>query len=481
MNFKHKSQATIAVISIVSLLIPHIAYAVGSSGFENASYSARSLGQSNAVVARPQDPDTVVFNPAGIPDLPGVQIGGNLEAIHVVTWHKSSVSHNTATSTSPLALVPTGYATYNLGERFDNRVGVGLGFNFPFGVSNRYPSHSEMARYAGYKNSIKLGALTMASGVKLHEKFSIGGGAVYYKVFQYDQSFNYPNGAVMTPATPGAFHDGKVQTYQQGDAWGWNAGALLKPTEQHQIGVSYRSQVTIPTNGRAVVTGLEGIPGVGSACTLQGFDTCPYWESGIHSDIPLPQNITVGYAYIPSEKWSAEIDLGWTGWSVFADQDVSVDRPNAVTQSLGRVPRNYHNTWSVNAGGHYKMNEKIDLLGGMWLYSAASPTENFDAVIPDSNRLGLSSGFTYSLTKSLDITTIGFVSFFERRSISNREYFAKNRVSLDGEYTSISYGLMSGLTYRFGEGAVKATNEPKVASTPKLASSAIVSQAGNLA
>ncbi len=457
-----KAKALLVFFALIAIHVnPSLLFAVGSSGFENASYSARSLGQSNAVVARPQDPDTVAFNPAGIPELKGTQVGGNLEGLHTVTWHKSSVSHNTAKSANLLVLIPTGYVTHNLGERFNNRVGIGMGFNFPFGVSNRYPAHSELARYAGFRNDIKLGALHFAGGVKINDKVNVGASAVYYRIFQYDQIFNYPNGQVLTPNNPTGFHDGQVNTYQKGGAWGWTASALLKPVEKHNIGIQYRSRANIDTNGRGVITGLVsgGTPG-------QGFDTFPTWESGIHSDVQLPSQITLGYAYEPSEKWAAEIDVAWTGWSIFADQDISVDRGNAVTQSLGAIPRNFHNTWSINTGGHYRINEKLDWLGGVWLYSAAEPKENFDSVIPDSNRLGISNGFTYSITKKLDFTTMVFVNFFEKRSFENRVYLRKNGARNDGEVVTFLYGFMTGLTYKFGEGVAE---KPKVETAPESA------------
>lgn len=446
LEFQKPIQSVLILAIIASMTYaPQAVFAVGSSGFENASYSARSLGQGNAVVARPQDPDTVAFNPAGIPELKGVQVGGNLEGITLHTWGKNAVTHDTEKSASQLVLVPTGYVTANLGERFDNRVGVGLGYNFPFGLSNRYESQSAMARYAGYRNQIKLGALTLATGVKVNEKLNIGGGAVYYRIFQYDQSFNYPNTAVL-----GFGPDGKIDTYQQGDAWGWVASALFKPIERHNIGVFYRSRANIETSGRVKVDGLV-------FGQLQGFETTPYWESAIHSDVQLPSNVTVGYAYVPSDKWAVEADLGWTGWSVFADQNIVVDNPNAVTQSLGYIPRNFHNTLSLNVGGHYKLNQKVDLLGGGWIYSAASPKENFDVVIPDSNRYALSGGLTYSLTKRIDITTIGFVQIFEKRSIENREILSKTKTRVDGEYITLNYAFMTGLTYKFG----KLEEEPK--------------------
>lgn len=465
MNFNHKNRAVVALLIAVLLLNPQFAFAVGSSGFENASYSARSLGQSNAVVARPEEPSTVAFNPAGIPELPGIQVDGNLEGLWTHTFHKNSVTHNGEKSLTKLVLVPTGFMTANLGEVFDNRIGIGAGLTFPFGLSNRYKSHS-IARYSGYNNQIKLAALTFATGAKVTDNINIGGGLVYYRLLEYNQSFNYPNGFILG-AGPGGLVDGKANTYMHGDGWGWTFGTLIKPSEHHRLGAYYRSRATVKAKGHVVVDGLI-------AGQAQGFTTSPYFETGAKTDIPLPQNVTVGYAYIPSEKWSAEIDLGWTGWSVFADQDFEFNDPNAVLSLLGKIPRNYHNALSVNAGGHYRINPKWDILYGLFYYAAVSPEDTFDPVIPDADRYSGTLGFTYSLSKSFDISATYLLEFFGKRSINNNLAFTKSGVSIDGEYKTLIHGFMTGATWRFGEGAAKVSSQNKVASAPTLANAAIL-------
>lgn len=430
------------IILSFSLVNAQPLFAVGSAGFENASYSARSLGQSNAVVARSEEPSTTAFNPAGLPDLKGVQVDLNLEGLDVITSAKSSVTHDREWDKNPFLLIPTGFITMNPGEVFCDRLGLGVGWTYPFGTSNRYESQTMMARYAGYDNQVKISALTLAGGIKLHEMINVGAAAVNYMVSQYDQTFNYPNSYVLRSLGL-SLPDGQINTYQHGNAWGWTLGTLIKPVKHHQVGVYYRSHANVPTHGRAKVDGL--IMG-----QTQGFDTTPYFETGIKSDIQLPSNLTVGYAFIPSEKWAVEVDGGWTGWSVFADQDLSFDRGNAVTQSLGRIPRNFHNTLSLNIGGHYKVTKKLDLLAGTHMYSDASPTENFDCVIPDSNRFGGTVGFTYSITKRLNFSTTGIAVLFQERSINNEEVLNKTGQSIDGVYSSAVLGFMSGFTYKFG-------------------------------
>jgi len=195
---------------------------------------------------------------------------------------------------------------------------------------------------------------------------------------------------------------------------------------------------------------------------LQGFDTEPFWESGIHSDVQLPANLTVGYAYVPSDKWAAEVDLGWTMWSVFADQNIVFDRPNATANALGTIPRNFHNSYSLNIGGHYRLNPKMDLLGGVFLYSDAAPTDTFDVVIPDSNRYATTFGMTYSITDKLDYTLTYLAILFERRSISNPGVLAKTGQSVDGEYLTFVHGIMTGFTYRFDGTKVSAELKPGI-------------------
>ena len=446
----HQAALVVTVLAFI-FSFPQFAFAVGSSGVENASYSARSLGQGNAVVARPEGPDSILFNPASLPDLPGVQIQSNLEGLAVHTRVKLAGTGDIERSDSPLVLIPTGVMSWNLGETFDNRVGMGFGYTIPFGTKNQYESHSVIGRYQGHKNFLAVGAYTMALGVKVNEKLNIGGSAILYHVQNYDQFFNYPNNFVLKDATQ---PDGIAETKLRGFGWGWTTGVLFKPVEKHKIGVYYRSKSSIDVHGMVRVTGLV-------AGDLQGFKTTPFFETTGYTGVQIPPNITIGYAYVPSDKWAVEIDGGWTAWSVFADQDFAFDDGNAVLKSLGTIPRDYDNTLSLNLGGHYRLNPKFDLLAGLFFYQAGSPIEHVDAVIPDSHRFAGSLGLTYNITKRLDFSTTYFGMFFQPRSVGNPEAALRSGLNIDGKYSSFAHGFMTGVTYRFGDqtdGVLKPSN-----------------------
>lgn len=426
-----------AVVLLFFFSSQSVALAVGSSGFENASYSAKTLAQSNAVVARPQDPSTAVINPAGLTDLKGIQTTGGLQYIDWRIFHTNQATGDHNQNNAKLVLIPSAGISINPGKVLNDRFALGVVVNSPFGLSSSFPS-TGVAKYVGYQNSLKMVATTIAGAFKVNEKISLGGGAINYKVYEYGQRLNYPNAAILGIPAP----DGMGYVESSGSGWGWNLGALIKPLPHHKLGFSYRGKADIDVDGRVVIEDLV-------LGTAQGFPTAPHFQTGAHSNIPLPWNVTVGYAYEPSKKWAAEIDFGVTGWEVFADQDFEFDQPNAVLRSLGSIPRNYDNTISIHTGGHYQVSEKVDLQAGFAFYQAAAPKKHFDNFIPDANRWLWTLGTSYQWTPRFRVDFSYIFQLFARRSISNPGVLAKTGTSVDGRYTSIVHGPMVNFTYQF--------------------------------
>jgi len=422
----------------ISFLFPPALFAVGSSGFENASYSAKTLAQANAVIARPQDPSTILANPAGIGELKGIQLMGGFQALDFRVFHANRVTGDHNQSNAKIIPLPSFYLTLNPGKTLDDRLSFGVAVNSPFGLSSSFPVES-MAKYTGVTNKLKMLATTIAGSLKLTDQISVGGGATNYYIYKYGQTFNYPNAAILS--APGTA-DGKAETDTNGYGWGWNFGTIIKPSPKHRLALSYRSKAVVQVHGRVVIEGLV-------AGAAQGYDTFPNFESGAHSDIPLPANLTLGYAYEPSSKWSSELDMGLTFWNTFKDQDFRFDRPNVTINALGRIPRDYNMTWNFHWGTDYRIRENLDLLGGFFFYQAASPKNHVDNFLPDANRYGWTFGTSYKLGEraSIDFTYI-FILLASRR-ISNPVVLGKTGTSIDGRYTSIIHGPMISFIYRF--------------------------------
>ncbi|MBP9866209.1 MAG: outer membrane protein transport protein, partial [Candidatus Omnitrophica bacterium] len=334
--------------------------------------------------------------------------------------------------------IPSAYLTVNPGSLLNDRLALGVAVNSPFGLSNSYPSVS-VGRYTGFKNSLKTLATTIAGSLKITDFLSVGGGAAQYRVFDYGQTANYPNSAVGAPGG-----DGLVRTDMSGHGYGWNAGVLIKPFKKHRLGASYRSRANVKVSGRGTIEDL----GAGGANFL--FPTLPHFETGIHSEVPIPANLTLGYAYEPSKKWSVEADVGITYWGAFKDQDIDFDAPNAVLTSLGTIPRDYKASLSIHLGGKRQVTDKLDWLGGFAFYQAPSPKNHFDNFLPDANRYLWTTGLSYRFKRWWTIDANYFFMLFGTRAISNPQVTAKSGVSIDGKYTSIIHGPMLSCNYQFG-------------------------------
>ena len=116
------------------------AFAVGSAGVENAAFSAKSLGQANAVVARPEEPATIMFNPAGLVELEGIQFSGGIQNIDWHGFHESSLTGDKTQSDPRLLILPSFAMSVNPGKAFDNRLAFGVAVNSPFGGFNSWPA-----------------------------------------------------------------------------------------------------------------------------------------------------------------------------------------------------------------------------------------------------------------------------------------------------------------------------------------------------
>ena len=105
-NKKYGSCFIPVLILVLIFSFPVNLFAVGSTGIENASFSAESLGQGNAVVAQANEPAAISYNPAGIVDLPGLQVQPNINFLSILTWFKSRTPDTVPGEKSSPTVVP---------------------------------------------------------------------------------------------------------------------------------------------------------------------------------------------------------------------------------------------------------------------------------------------------------------------------------------------------------------------------------------
>ncbi len=416
--------------AIVSFATP--AFAVGSAGFENSTFSARQIAQGGAGSANPVEPAIISANPAGITELPGIQIQNSAAFINYFTIYHSD-SYSDTRSRATIIPIPTAYLTVNPGKVLGDRVSLGVGMDSPFGLSRQYKSQHQISRFAGYDTWFKMYAIKPVVALKVTDKISVGAGPMYYRVMDFGTALTYP--------TLGAATGSNVRLTTRGQEWGWHGGVLVKATEKHQFGFYFRSPVTMHLSGRL---------------NVEGSVTSGKFETAARTKVDLPLNFTWSYAYKATEKTTLMADFGFTRWSAFERLYVNADsvgnvNDDAVLAAIGRQDKDWNNSYSLQLGANHKLTDKLDFMAGTHFYTKAVPDSSFSPGVPDSHRLGFSFGTKYSATDNLDFSLGYLAQIFLRNRVDNN--LGGNEVvgtsSVDGTYYGILQDFVVSMTYKW--------------------------------
>lgn len=452
-----KLNAFAAILLTVLVALPASSYAVGSGGFENASFGAGDYGKGTAATANPTNPATISINPAGLNELPGIQIQTNMNMINV--WTNMEARRETtrgdggsSRSSATTVPVPTFYISANPGNKLglNNRLALGLGVDSPFGLSNKYNSGFTAVHYTGYRNWIKMYAIKPVASFRIADWLNIGAGPIFYRAFDVGQIAAYPNFAL------GGGTDGQIRANMSGNSWGWHMGVLAKPAPKHKFGFYFRSPAIIHLKG--LLKGENIFIGAG--------DSSGAFETGVHTKMHLPLNMTWGYNYQITEKTDIGLDLGWTKWSSFDNFYAPVDTivgsnvaatNNGLLNDLFNTPgpggsgdKDWHNSFTLAIGGEHKVNKKFRIRAGTYYYWTPIPKYHFTPVVPDANRWTTTIGFGYDITRNLTLDAAYAAQFFAGRKIDN-DVSESLSTSVDGTYKSFLQVWTAGITYKFGE------------------------------
>jgi long-chain fatty acid transport protein len=321
------------------------------SGFALYEAGARSSSLASAVVARADDLSAIFYNPAGLVQLPKIQIMCGFTAfiprVEIVT-HLGPVATPNLMQSS-VSFAPHFFASYQVGER----VWLGLGLNSPFGLGIQYN-----ANWPGSANIIRATIQTLnlnpTIAVKVTDYLSVGAGLdIMYLALNLKRVLPLPL------LGPQAFD-------LQGGSWGlgFNLGLLLKPLDYLSVGVSYRSQVRQQVNGEARFRPLNTFDGDASGSII------------------LPDMVFAGIMVQPLKQLSVEGGIIWTHWDLFKRLDIK------LSNALGTLsePKEWHDTWRGQLGVEYKAFTWLDLRAGYAFENEPMPDRFADYLVPSTDR-----------------------------------------------------------------------------------------------
>jgi len=416
----------------LTIHITRDAFAVGSSGFENATLSTRSLAKSNAVVADPKDADTIAFNPAGLAKLDGNHVYAGTSLITASYEYDGTEGRSDEHNSETVSALP--YLYISMETPVENLV-FGIGMNSPFGLISKWNSTGNF-RYTAYYNELKTSAYYLSLGYEVFPWLSVGGGWTYAEVGV--KQVGKFNTSFLAGFPAGTFADSPFELDVEGEGQGWNLGFLITPEKSHSIGIFYRSQLQAELKGILTSDNLGPL----SATFGGGTNT-----TSADFDITVPYNLTVGYQYSPTDKLDIEVDLGWTGWSSYDQTEILFGTSNAVLQGFEFTSLDYRDVISINTGASYQINTNWEIVGGYFFYDMAANKNNMSNVIPDGDRHGISIGFEYGQS-NWTFDAMYIVNFIDKVRIENT-IGIPNGTDIDGKYAGLVHILSTGIRYQF--------------------------------
>jgi long-chain fatty acid transport protein len=344
--------------------------AAQAGGFALREQSAVGLGNAFAgAAAGGSGLGSMFWNPATMTNYAGIQSSMALFAILPVSkiTPTSGTSgalqlSNGLTDSGDMAqdaVIPASYGSYQVNDS----VWLGISINTPYGLVTQNP-HNWAGQLFGRTSKVMSINATPTLAYRINDQFSVAAGVQIMK-FKVR----------LTQAT--GVSAGASSATLEGDdiGFGYTLGATYKPMPGTEIGIGYRSQVKQK---------LEG-----TLTTSSAID--------IHSDLTLPDQVTVGLRQTINDEFTLLAGFEWTHWSKFTRFPVlTTSGATATTLTF-----DYKNGWYASLGGEYKLNTAWTLRAGLGFEHSPINNENRSVRLPDSNRTWTSVGATYALNDQI--------------------------------------------------------------------------------
>jgi long-chain fatty acid transport protein len=373
-------------------------------GIRLADQDAEATARGNAFVATADNPSAIYYNPAGITQLPGVQLRAGVYAVTPGSQYRSNFGVQ-ADTVSRWNAAPQVYATWSPEDR---AISLGLGVYAPYGLSLEWPETTGFGILA-IKGRITYLTVNPVAAVQIHPRLSIAAGP----------TFNYSDTELVQRNPFGPL----LQFKGDGADYAFNAGVRWQPHDQHVLGVSYRAATSVNYEG-----------------TVAGFlSPAP---SGAAAKFEFPQHVVLGWSYRPTPAWNIEFNADWTDWDRL--DTVTLREQSGIPLAL---PFNWRSSWFYEWGLTRQLPKGYFVSGGYIFSENSVPDSSFNPVVPDSDRHIFSVGVGRK-AKHWSWAVSYQAAYGPIRTVSGSNSPAPP-VTADGRYESLSHALALSVGYSF--------------------------------
>lgn len=357
---------------LASLLLLSYASSFGA-GYQLNMQGIRQLAMGGTGTAWAWDASTIYYNPAGLSRLKNIQVYASMGLIFPSTAYGNKDGESA--TTSPQTFTP--FSFYFGGPiQQDSKFALGLGVYTSAGIGIKW---DDMWPGRYLVQSMDLNAISFQPTIsyRASEFISVGAGFIY-SVGSFDMRQSLPIHGVYGPDS--VLDDvGRAHLHGNANGVGFNIGVSIRPNDNLQIGITYRSQINMNLDGG---TASFTVP---NSLALQ-FPTTSF-----DSRLPLPQVASIGVGFRPSEHLTLQFDLNYTGWNSYDSLKINFAQHTQALQNM-HAPRKYRNTLTPRIGANYKLSRVVSLMAGFFYDPTPVTGGNVSPELPDADRFNFTCG-----------------------------------------------------------------------------------------
>ncbi len=358
-----KKQLTV-LLTLALLSASALSYGAGFALYE---YSARGTAMGGATMANTAEAASLAVNPALITRLEGTQIQAGVTL--VTADAKTTVNGDSRTLKNDVWYLPNFFITHKVSED----ISLGLGGFSRYGLGGEYKdSTTWTGSKLAHKVKLETFSFTPTIAVKASEELSLAMGLEAMLI-------SFAQNSQLVPGNTSSSYE----INGSGISWGGNFSLFYRPewAEKWSFGAMYRSKVKQTLDGRLHTGSFPALP----ALNLYSADA--------KGSITLPDSLSAGISFRPTEKWTLEAGIVGTFWSAY-DQ-ILIEYKDKEDAPTIHNRKDYKDVIRLNFGAEYQLNQNWAVRAG-YVYDQSPINEHaMDTLVPEDNRHIASAGFGY--------------------------------------------------------------------------------------
>ncbi len=398
-------------LAIVSCVASATVPAASALGIRILHQDPDATARGEAFTATADKPSAIYYNPAGLTQLEGdnLQVGAYSIAINVD--HRAPGTGKFSDTPDRFQTIAQVFYARTLATA---RATVGFGVYSPYGLGTQWADESPFRSYATKSKLVYL-CLNPVAAFKLTDTLSVAGG------FTANYGHADLRRGILVPGDEFRF---------DGDGWsyGFTAGILWQPANEHSFGIMYRSRSIMDFDGTARVHSKTPF-------------LFPSSRELASLDFDFPQHIMAGYSYRPAPGWNLEADVDWTDW-----EDVGTLHIRKGSGDLFQV-FDWRSRFTYKVGATRSFNNGLSLSAGYFYGENATPDRNFNPSVPNLTLHVFSIGGSYR-TDNWDVGLTYNLGYGPKRTVTGSTPTLAGE-SADGDYTFIGHGFSLAASRKF--------------------------------